>query len=164
MALFKGAAPETVPEADIARDFHFEALREYEPDQPKEMRSVPGLKIHKLSLARITLFKEIDSPLVEGVSLADMGNYFEHVQVFLFIQSLGLLEATELCYGEGAKRAAFMGGMKIAARINSKSTNAVVNEVLAILNEDAETQVVAKEPPGSRSKGPKAPDKDEKNA
>lgn len=164
-----GAAPDVIPEGNVDEDFHREACeaQEYKEDAPFELQSVPGLKIHKMTLSRITLLKQIKNPLVDGLSLNETGNYFEHIQSLLYIQSLSLREATRVAYGEGLKLTAtdpaamdeereklvakmvFIGGMKVASGITARGSMLIVNEILSLLRGEHDTQVTAAMPPGS---------------
>ena len=100
---------------------------------------VLGVKLRPITLATITLLKEVDSQLIEGKDIELIDNILYECCIFMLIQSIPIEEATELVYGD--KSQLVMATMKLADTIAPNEISSLSAKIISMLVDATSTQV-----------------------
>lgn len=111
--------------------------------------SVLGRKYYPITLASITLMRDIESPLIAGVEVDKIANPFQAILDFLVLHSFDLDDDTQLDKAIALtedRRALKKHGLRMAAAVQGVNLGEALKEVLARVRSATQTQVTAKAP------------------
>jgi hypothetical protein len=98
-----------------------------------------GREIRPITLASITLLKQVRSPLVEGVKVDEIENVLLECCIFMVLQTGTIKEATKLAFG--SRDELVEAALTFADSIEPDKVQSAVEVILGTLKESTSTKV-----------------------
>ncbi len=104
-------------------------------------KTVAGRKLRPITMASVALLQEINSPLINGVTLDAVPNLLLECCIFVCLQTCTLKEAKARVFGE--RSILLDKALEIADEVPANETKDVIDTSMEILKDSISTQVKA---------------------